>query len=284
MLKEPKADALVENFAAQWLNVRRGDDLMPKFGSWDPDLQYAMQQEPKEFFRYVMRENLSLLTFLDADFTFLNQRLARHYGISGVNGSSFRKVALKPEDHRGGLLTQALVLSIGSPPTRTSPVSRGKFVVDAIFNRPPPNPPANVPKLDEKAVATPKTLRDQLAQHARDPQCAGCHEKIDYWGLALEGYDGIGALRKVTPQDETAVLPDGRALVGIDGIKQELLRRKSDFVRGLAEKMMLYSLGRTLTFDDKEQIPAIHDHVAASKYAFSSLVEAIVLSEAFHRR
>lgn len=288
MLQDAKAEALVDSFAVQWLGVRRVNDLTPDsktFNNWDNDLRWSIQEEPEHFFRYIMRENLSLLTFLDSDFTFVNQRLAKHYGMADVKGLEFRKVDLKPEDNRGGILTQAVVLAVGAQPTRTSPVNRGKFVVDKLFNRPPPNPPADVPKLDETAATSaPKSLRQQLAQHAHDAQCAGCHQKIDYWGLALEGYDGIGARRKVAPEDESADLPDGRSVVGAPGLKEELLRRKNDFIRGLAEKMMLYSLGRTLGFEDKEHIPAIQQQVAASGYKFHSLVEAIVLSDPFRKR
>jgi mono/diheme cytochrome c family protein len=288
MLNDPKAEALVDNFAVQWLGIRRVNDLTPDaktFGNWDNDLRRAIQEEPEQFFRHVMRENLSVLTFLDSDFTFVNERLAKHYGISGVKGLEFRKVDLKPEDQRGGILTQAVVLAVGAQPTRTSPVNRGKFVVDKLFNRPPPNPPADVPKLEESAITSaPQSLRQQLAQHSRQAQCAGCHQKIDYWGLALEGYDGIGGRRKVASEDETADLPDGRKVVGAAGLKEELLRRKSDFVRGLAEKLLLYSLGRTLSYEDKEQIPALQHQVAAGDYRFHALVEAIVLSDPFRRR
>lgn len=287
MLADPKAEALVDGFAVQWLGIRRANDLTPDsklFPTWDNDLRRAMQEESESFFRYVMRENLSLLSFLDADFCFVNQRLAKHYGLDGVTGLELRKFDLKPEDGRGGVLTQGLVLAVGAQPTRTSPVNRGKFVVDKLFNRPPPNPPADVPKLEENpAGKSPQTLREQLAQHARQTQCAACHQKIDYWGLALEGYDAIGGRRKVTAVDESASLPDGRAVVGAAGLKQELLRRKADFIRGLSEKMMLYALGRTLTFEDKEQIPAIGQQVAADEYRFHTLVKAIVLSDAFRK-
>jgi cytochrome c553 len=287
MLRDPKAEALVDNFAAQWIGFRRLSDLAPDptvFKTWDEELRKAMREEAEEFFRCVMRENLSVLTFLDSDFTFVNERLARHYGIEGVKGGDFRKVVLQPELGRGGLLTQAGVLTLGSQPTRSSPVFRGKFVVENIFNRPPPPPPANVAQLDETKAASPKNLREQLAQHASDANCAGCHVKMDPWGLALESFDGIGLARTLGDDEVTGILADGQKVIGTAGLKRELLARKDAFIRGLMEKTLLYACGRGLTIEDKQQLPALCSSIAKDGYHFHSLVLAAVFSQPFQTR
>ncbi len=287
MLRDPKAEAMVDNFAAQWIGFRRLGDIAPDptvFKTWDEDLRKAMRDESENFFRYVMRENLSVLNFLDSDFTFVNERLARHYGIEGVKGSAFQKVTLKPELGRGGLLTQAGVLTLGSQPTRSSPVFRGKFVVEHLFNRPPPPPPANVPQLDESKVATPKNMREQLAQHAADANCASCHVKIDPWGLSMEGFDGIGLARKLSDDEVTGILAEGGKVVGSAGLKKELMARKDLFIRGLMEKTMLYACGRTMTIEDRQQVPQLCAYVAKEGYKFHAMVLAAVFSQPFQTR
>ena len=288
MLEDPRAEALVENFAAQWIGFRRMNDIAPAptvFKKWDEDLRAAMRAEPEQFFRHVLRENLELATFLDSDFTFVNERLARHYGIEGVVGGEFRKVKLAPEVNRGGLGTQAGVLTLASQPTRSSPVFRGKFVVDKLFNRPPPNPPANVPPLaEEAALSKPKNLREQLARHVRDPACSGCHEKIDPWGIALESYDGIGTWREVPEEDLATSLPDGKQFSGAGGLKKVLLGRKDEFLQGLSEKLFLYSLGRTLSLEDRRQVATLVKQTRSEGGTFRALATAIVLSESFRRR
>jgi len=288
MLGDQRSEALVENFAAQWIGFRGMNDIAPDptvFKKWDEDLRVAMRTEPEQVFRHVLRENLELATFLDSDFTFLNERLARHYGIEDVIGGEFRKVKLAPEMHRGGLATQAGVLTLASQPTRSSPVFRGKFVVDKLFNRPPPNPPANVPPLaEEAALSKPKNLREQLARHVRDPACSGCHEKIDPWGIALESYDGIGTWREVPEEDLATSLPDGKQFSGAGGLKKVLLGRKDEFLQGLSEKLFLYSLGRTLTLEDRRQVAALVEQTRSEGGTFRALATAIVLSESFRRR
>ena len=288
MLRDSRAEALVENFAAQWIGFRRMNDIAPDptvFKKWDEDLRAAMRTEPEQFFRHVLRENLELTTFLDSDFTFVNERLARHYGIEGVVGGQFRKVKLAPGAHRGGLVTQAGVLTLASQPTRSSPVFRGKFVVDKLFNRPPPNPPANVPPLNEDtSLSKPKNLREQLARHVRDPACSGCHEKIDPWGIALESYDGIGTWRDVPKEDLATSLPDGKQFSGPEGLKKVLLGRRDEFLRGLSEKLFLYSLGRTLTLEDRKQVGALVEQTRREGGTFRALATSIVLSESFRRR
>ena len=288
MLDDSRAEALVENFAAQWIGFRRMNDIAPDptvFKKWDEDLRAAMRAEPEQFFRHVLRENLELVTFLDSDFTFVNERLARHYGIDGVIGGEFRKVKLVPGMHRGGLVTQAGVLTLASQPTRSSPVFRGKFVVDKLFNRPPPNPPANVPPLaGDTELSRPKNLREQLARHVRDPACSGCHEKIDPWGIALESYDGIGTWRDVPEKDLATALPDGKQFSGPEGLKKVLLGKKDEFFQGLAEKLFLYSLGRTLTLEDRRQVAALVKQTRSEGETFRALATAIVLSESFRSR
>jgi uncharacterized delta-60 repeat protein len=288
MLRDPKAEALVENFAVQWLGLDRVSDIAPDptvLKSWDEELRRSMRLESEAFFRHVLAENLSVVSFLDSDFAFLNQRLARHYDIPGVKGADVRKVDLKGEWHRGGLLTQAGILAVNSQPTRSSPIFRGKFVVEKLFNRPPPNPPANVPPLtDDGGATTPESLRDKLALHAEDPRCSSCHAKIDPWGIALESYDGVGAWRDVAKENITSILESGEEIVGPRELKRELTKRKDDFLRGLAEKMMLYALGRTLNVFDKKHLPAIEESVQADGYRFHRLVESIVLSRPFLSR
>ncbi|HYG77441.1 MAG TPA: DUF1592 domain-containing protein [Planctomycetota bacterium] len=288
MLKDPKAEALVDNFAAQWTNIRRLLEVAPDptvFKNWDDDLRNSMREETEHFFRHVMRENLSLLNFIDSNFTFLNERLARHYGISGVQGSHLQKVELKPEYRRGGILTQASVLTLNSQPTRSSPIFRGKFVVDKLFNRPPPNPPADVPALQEDlASKTPKNLREQLALHAADANCKSCHQKIDPWGVPMESYDGIGAWRELAADDLTATLENGKTIAGPAGIKAALLERKNEFLRGISEKMLLYALGRNLDIRDKKHLTTIIEQVAKRDYLFQELIQAIVTSPPFLTR
>lgn len=285
MIADPKCDSFVTNFSGQWLGLRRMADVAPDpdvFKGWDEGLRNAMGEESERFFEHILRENFSALNFIDSRFTFLNERLAQHYGIEGVEGHDFRKVDLDASSHRGGVLTHASILTIGSQPTRTSPVFRGVFVVEKLFNRPPPNPPAQVPDLPEDAGrAEPRNLREQLAAHVADPNCASCHEKIDPWGIAMESYDGIGRWRELAPDDVTTTAPGNRTMVGIDGLKKELLNRRTDFLQGLTEKLLLYALGRTLELEDKEEIPAILAAASKDNYRFQDLLAAVVLSKPF---
>jgi len=254
MVMDPKAESFVANFAGQWLGIRRVGDVAPDpeiFPQWDESLRAAMAEEPRRFFDYILRENLSVLTFLDSDFTFLNERLAQHYGVDGVTGSDFQKVSLPADSPRGGVLTQAGILTVASQPTRSSPVFRGVFVVEKLFNRPPPNPPAQVPDLPEEEIAAePRNLREKLAAHVADPSCASCHEKIDPWGLPLESFDGIGGWREMDEDDLWSVLPNNERITGVEGLKEQLLAERELFLRGLTEKLLLYSLGRTLNLND----------------------------------
>src|SRR5687767_14222495 len=215
MLADPKASALAENFAGQWLELRNLDTVKPdpdRFPQFDKELRSAIRKETELFFEAMIREDRSILDFLDANFTFLNERLARHYGIPGVEGRQFRRVELNT-DQRGGVLTHAGVLTVSSYPTRTSPVIRGKWVLQNLLGMPPPPPPADVPALEESAGAEGRSMREQLDVHRRDPTCAACHRNMDPLGFGLENYDAIGRWRDMDGAhavDASGTLPDGQ--------------------------------------------------------------------------
>ncbi|QDT66670.1 DUF1592 domain-containing protein [Calycomorphotria hydatis] len=286
MLNHPKSNALVNNFASQWLGYHRISDLTPDpkvYPEWDSALPHSMKQELKHFVAHVIQNNEPLSAFLDSDYTFVDQRLAVHYGIPGVEGQEFRRVSLKDHPQRGGLATTAGILAIGSNPTRSSPIKRGVFIVEKLFNRPPPNPPANVPALDEEAaLKNPTSVREQLAAHSANPTCNACHKKIDYWGLPLESFDALGGMLDEKSLDLTAPLPDGRLIEGSSGVRKELLSRERDFAVGMTEKLLMYGIGRTLNFQDREQIESIVEQASSDEYRFHSLLAAIVTSQAFH--
>jgi cytochrome c553 len=287
MIADPRSESLVENFAAQWIGFRRLGDIAPDptvFKSWDEELRRSMREESENFFRHVLRENLSVLNFLDSDFAFLNDRLARHYGIAGIASGDFQKVSLKPGVNRGGLITQGGVLTLASQPTRSSPVFRGKFVIANLFNREPPPPPANVPPIDEAGAKTPTSLREQLEHHRADPNCAACHKKIDPWGLALEGFDGIGVWRDVPQADTTTTLDTGVTMTGVADLKKALLARKDEFATGLAEKLLIYATGHSLKLRDKRAVTKIVEQTKTEGYKFQSLILATVLSPSFQER
>jgi hypothetical protein len=287
MIADPRSESLVENFAAQWIGFRRLGDIAPDptvFKSWDEELRRSMREESEHFFRHVLRENLSMLTFLDSDFAFINDRLARHYGIEGIASGDFQKVSLEPGLNRGGIITQGGVLTLGSQPTRSSPVFRGKFVIANLFNREPPPPPANVPPIEEAGAKTPKSLREQLEHHRADPNCAACHKKMDPWGLALEGFDGIGVWRDVPQADTTTTLDTGVTMTGVADLKKALLARKDEFATGLAEKLLIYATGHTLKLRDKSAVTGIVEQTKADGYKFQSLILATILSSSFQER
>lgn len=286
MLADPKAWALVENFAGQWLEIRRLESAQPdreRFPDFDEYLRASMLKETQLFFQYVMRDNRSILDFIDGPYSFLNERLARHYGISGVRGSEFRKVDLAGTG-RSGILTQASVLEVSSYGNRTSPVLRGKWILDNILNSPPPPPPANVPSLDEDAVGSSASLRQQLEQHRKNAVCASCHARMDPLGFGFENFDAVGAWRTLDgkfPIDPSGVLPDGKAFRGADELKVVLRQQKDIFAEGLAEKLLTYALGRGLDRSDQPAVKQIVTRMAADDYKFSSLLLGIVDSAPF---
>ena len=289
MLADPKSAALVENFGGQWLQLRNLESITPdpdRFPDFDDELREAMRRETELFFKAVVDEDLSVVAFLDAEFTFLNQRLARHYGIEGVEGDLFRRVRLDPAQ-RSGILTQASVLTVSSYPTRTSPVLRGKWLLDNILGAPPPAPPPGIPALNEEKVGLDGTLREQLEQHRSNPACAVCHIKMDALGFGLENYDAVGAWRTRDgrfPIDSAGTLPGGEAFSGPAQLRAILVDDKREFGRCLTEKMLTYALGRGLESYDTPTVEKIVQRLEQDQYRFSRLVLEIVTSMPFRMR
>lgn len=290
MLDDPRAAALTRNFAGQWLYLRNLDQQRPDFASFpdfDVRLRQAMARETELFFDHVVRNNRSLLDFLEADYTFLNQRLAAHYGIGGVSGTAFRKVALDPAWHRGGLLGQASILTVTSYGNRTSVVKRGKWILDNLLAAPPPPPPPDVPALKESHDGRLLTAREQLELHRARPACAGCHARMDPLGFALENYDAIGGWRTRDAGqviDAAATLPDGTRFAGSDGLRALLLARKDQFAGAFTEKLMTYALGRGLGPQDMPAVRRIVAAAAADGYRARTVIAGIAASVPFTLR
>jgi hypothetical protein len=287
MLKDPKGEALVDSFAMQWLQLRNLDNVIPNrkvFPTFDERLKADMREETRAFFAAVMREDRSVLEFLDSDWTFLNERLAKHYGIDGVRGDELRRVGLSG-DRRGGVLTQASVLTVTSNPTRTSPVKRGKWVLEQILGTPPPPAPPNVPPLSEEQEAILSgSLRERLERHRADPGCASCHAKLDPLGFVFENYDAIGQWRTKDGAfdiDPSGSLPGGDAFAGPKEFKTYLLAQRGKFTRCLAEKLLTFALGRGLDADDACEVDRIAADLERDDYRFSTLVHGIVTSVPF---
>lgn len=287
MIQDSKARALVENFAGQWLQFRNLSSVTPdpeRFPEFDDSLRLAMQRETQLFFEAILRENRSVLEFLDTDFTFLNERLAEHYGIEGVKGSQFQRVSLKPDSARGGILTQASVLTLTSNPTRTSPVLRGKWILEQILGTPPPPPPPDVPELEsDKETISQASLRQRLEQHRAKPECATCHNKMDPIGFAFENFDAIGRWRNRDgdfPIDPSGTLPTGETFKGPGELKR-ILKQRETFVRTVIEKMLTYALGRGLEYYDQCTVDDIYHQLVETDYQFMELVKGIVQSEPF---
>lgn len=290
MLRDPKSSAMVENFGGQWLELRKLESFKPdpeRFPQFDEYLRMSMRRETELFFENIVRRDLSLIDFLDAKYSYLNQRLAAFYGIPGVTGPEFRQVALAEDSPRGGVLTQASVLAVSSYTTRTSPVLRGKWILENILNAPPPPPPPDVPNLDDSKVGATASLRQQLEEHRKNTVCASCHSRMDPLGFGLENYDAIGAWRTMDgklPIDSSGVLPDGRTFNGPAELRKILVADRSAFVEGLTEKLLTYALGRGLERYDKPVIKTISKGLAANDYRFSRLVLGIVNSLPFQNR
>ncbi len=289
MLLDPKSVALVDNFAGQWLELRNLDSFKPdpdRFPNFDEDLRKAMRHETQLFFEAVIHEDRSILDFIDGKFTFLNERLAKHYGIPGVTGPEFRRVALTG-DQRSGVLTQASVLAVSSYPTRTSPVLRGKWILANFLNDPPPPPPPGVANLNESAIGATSSLRQQLEQHRTNPACASCHTRMDPLGFGLENYDAVGHWRTQDgkfPIDSTGTLPGGKSFGTPEELKEILKADRDAFARCLTEKMLTYALGRGVERYDQPAVNLIYRRLAASDYRFSRLVLEIVKSLPFEER
>jgi hypothetical protein len=289
MLKDPKANALVENFAGQWLELRRLESAVPdrdKFPGFEDYLRMSMRKESDLFFASIMREDRSILDMIDAKYTFLNERLAEFYGIPNVKGAEFRKVDLTGT-HRGGILTQASVLTVSSYATRTSPVLRGKWVLENLLNAPPPPPPANVPPLEEAKAGSSASLRQVMEAHRANAVCASCHSKMDPLGFGLENFNAIGEWRDQDgkfPIDSSGVLPDGRTFKGPDELKTILRANKDAFAECVTEKMLTYALGRGLERFDRPAIKEVTAKLANNDYRFSTLVMGIVESMPFQMK
>jgi hypothetical protein len=289
MLADPRAAAFAENFSGQWLETRNLDSMKPdpdKFKEWNVELREAMKTETKMFFEYVLRENRPVSDFLNANYTFLNERLAMHYGIEGITGADFRRVTLTT-DHRGGVLSQGAVLTVSSYPTRTSPVIRGKYVLQNLLGMPPPPPPADVPLLEESAGGEAKSVRDQLEIHRENPTCATCHRNMDPLGFGLENYDAIGRWRDTDgqfPVDASGTLPGGQRFATAGEMRALLLLQLPQFSRTLTEKMLTYALRRGLKPYDRRTVEQIHRAVTEDGYHFRTLVHQIVKSLPFQAR
>jgi len=293
MLADPKSQAFVDNFVGQWLQLRNLKTKQPnshEFPDFDDNLRTALGTEAEMFFASIMREDRSVVDLMTADYTFVNERLARHYGIPNVYGTHFRRVTLT-DDTRRGLLGKGAVLMVTSHPHRTSPVLRGKWVLENILGSPPPPPPDVVPPFDEEAgAAKPKSVRERMEQHRRNPACASCHRMIDPAGLALENFDAIGGWRtrdggtRGAPVDASGQLIDGTQINGVVELRAALLREPEIFVRTMTEKLMTYALGRGLTATDMPAVRTVVRDSARDQYRFSSVILEIVRSVPFQMR
>ena len=291
MLADRRAVALADNFAAQWLGLRSLADIEPDkqtYPEFDTALSAAFDSETRMFIRSLIRENRSIFDLLSADYTYLNERLAALYGVPGVTGPGFRRVSLQGNDQRGGLLTQGSILLLTSHAARTSPVLRGKWILENLLNSPPPPPPPNVPPLDENPLSGRKlTTREKVERHRSNPACSGCHARIDGLGFALENFDVIGRWRARDEGgdiDPSGKLASGAAFSGPTGLKNLLLADSEQFVRGTVEKLMTYALGRELDARDQPTIRAIMRDTEANRYRFWDLIIAIVKSVPFEMR
>jgi hypothetical protein len=290
MLRDPKARALVDNFAAQWLQIRNLKTVNPDralFPAFDDALRSAMMAETELFVGAVIQDDRSVLDLIDADFTFVNERLARHYGLPDVRGDHFRKVSLQGTA-RGGLLTQASILTVTSNPTRTSPVKRGKWILEQILGTPPPPPPPDVPELkDDRNGPLTGTLRQRMEQHRANPACASCHARMDPLGFGFENFDAIGAWRDkdgLARVDPSGVLPSGQSFQGPLELKAILKARDREFAHCLAEKLLTYAIGRGVEYYDACAVDKVVDEAASQGFRFSRLVLAIVRSDPFQKR
>jgi len=293
MLADPRAvDALVGNFAAQWLNLRRVEEVVvdpERYPNYDLSLLQAFQRETEMFVGSTIRDDRGIATLLDADFTYANERLARHYGLPGIYGSRFRRVTLPDRTRRGGLLAQGALLATTSYPDRTSPVLRGKFLLNNIFGLPVPPPPPGVDtNLENKPGAPPQTMRERLSQHRQNPSCSSCHSVIDPLGFALENFDVIGGWRTVDeagkPVDASGSTVGGEKVDGLAGLRALLLSQPEQFPRTVTEKLLSYALGRRLEYSDEPAVRKIVRDAAAGNYRWSSLILGIVESPPFLMR
>jgi hypothetical protein len=289
MLKDPKSHALAENFGGQWLQFRalesvtRDRDRFPDFEDY---LRLSMRRETELFIEDIIRQDRKVLDFIDGRYSFLNERLARHYGVPNVSGPNFRRVDLS-DTPRGGVLTQGSVLTVSSYATRTSPVLRGRWVLDNLLDAPPPEPPPDVPNLKEEEIGSAASMREQLELHRKDPTCASCHRRMDPLGFGLENFDAVGAWRTLDgkfPIDATGTLPDGRTFNGPGELRSILKADHQAFEHCLTAKLLTYALGRGLERYDKRTVSGIVSRLPGHEYRFSGLILEIVNSLPFQSR
>ena len=290
MLGDPRAAALTENFAGQWLFLRNVETVQPdvtEFPDFDGNLRHALRRETELLFEHVMRENRGVLELMTADYTFVNQRLAKHYGIPGVYGDRFRRVPVV-DDNRRGLLGHGSILTVTSYPNRTSPVLRGKWVLDNLLGAPPPPPPPDVPQIEENAPGhQPRSIRERLEQHRANPVCASCHATMDPIGFALEPFDAVGRWRTTDAGlsiDASGALPSGAAFDGPGELREALLSRPEEFVGTFTRKLLTYAVGRGLEAADAPTIRTIVREAAKTDYTFSSIVTGVVQSDPFRMK
>jgi hypothetical protein len=290
MLRDPKSFALVENFGGQWLQFRNIDVVRPDpgvFPLFDDSLRHAMRRETELFFDSIVRNNGSLLDLLDANYSFLNERLARYYGVPGVSGPEFRRVDMSNTRRGGGILAHGSLLTVTSYSTRTSPVLRGKWILETILNSPPPAPPPGVPPLEEPKPGQNMSLRQQMEAHRSNPACSSCHSRMDPLGFGLENFNAVGAWRDkdgAAPVDAAGSLSDGRSFGTPAELKQILKGDRSAFLKGVTEKMLVYAIGRGTELYDRPTLKSIVAEVEKNDYQFHSLVLSIVDSLPFKMR
>jgi hypothetical protein len=297
MLADPKARRFVDGFAGQWLDVRQFGSVMPakEYKAYDRELEVASKEEPLAFFQQMMNENLPITNFLDSGFLVVNERLARHYGIAGVNGPEFRKVAIKPEHHRGGVLGMAGLLTLLADGNRTLPVRRAAWVLEHLLNDPPPPPPPNAGDIQPNTSGKNLSVRDRLALHRNETTCASCHAKLDPYGLALENYDAIGTWREkqngegIRPAqapkiDPSGALKSGRPFTSLDEYKAALLAEKDLFARAFVEKLLTFALCRPVGYVDRKTIDELVDSLRQNDYRIQTLLQAVVASEPFRTK
>ena len=287
MLKDDRSKSLVKNFAQQWLYLRNVNSIKPNsrlFLDFDQNLREAMTQETEHLFAEIMKTDASVMNLIRSDFTFLNERLAKHYQIPHVYGSHFRKVEGVSPYHRGGILRHASILGVTSYATRTSPVLRGHWVLENILGTPPPPAPNDVPTLDENTVNDKLSFRERFEQHRSHSKCASCHNVIDPLGFALENYDAVGAWRDLEDFNEIdtkGLYADGEVFVGIEGLEAKILEQPEIFVRTMSEKLLTYALGRGVNHHDAASVRNIVQEAEVEGYKFSSLIQSIVKSLPF---
>jgi mono/diheme cytochrome c family protein len=290
MLADPRSSALVNNFAEQWLHLRNLESITPDmrlFPDFDDNLRQAFRRETELFVESILREDRSVRDLLSANYTFVNERLAKHYGIPHVYGSRFRRITLDQGDWRGGLLRQGSILTVTSYATRTSPVRRGKWILDNLLGVPPPPPLPDVPALKDNTVDGRLSVRERVAEHRSNPNCAACHNLMDPIGLSLERFDAVGRRRAVegeTPIDASGGLPDGSRFADVDGLEAALLRRPELFVGTFAEKLLTFALGRGIEYYDAPAVRKIVREARPHDFRISSIVLGVVNSQPFQMR